>query len=349
MPGDSKSPPNTDRQQPEKPLTHPNAHRYPMPPRLEFATAIGMLCIVLYSFQFYGTGSVLRVAAVGLLIASAAMVIGFSLGLIFGIPREAKRTAKQDAAPAADGVAGVRKKKQREPNTNLIDISDWLTKIVVGVGLVELKKIPHALWAMSLALSPGLRSPDTPAYANSSATCCLAIVLFFLVAGFLFGYVWTRLDFSGALDDADRADEAAEKADKLRKDGRPRDAVRMANVALDLDSQNALALFTKARALKKLAVMENPFNRDLLREALECVTATVKMLPGNGGPRYNMACYQALLGYDKTEVLKNLRIAIENNPVLKEEARNDKDLESVRDDPRFKELVGEPPPPRDPH
>jgi tetratricopeptide (TPR) repeat protein len=358
MPGDPK-PPQEDTQSYKQPAPQPtqppmNADRYPMPPRLELAIAIGILCIVLYSFQFYGTGSVLRIAAVGLLIGGAALVLGFLLGLIFGIPREAKRQAEQASAEAAaEKTAGGEDKKPLEQNSNLVDISDWLTKIVVGVGLVELKKIPSALWRMSVSLSPGLRSPDTPSYANSSAACCLAIVLFFLVAGFLFGYVWTRLPFYSALNAADRkakADELALGAEGSRVEGRPKDAVRRANVALDLDSQNARALFTKARALNQLAQAKGkPYDKKLLQEALDCVTTVVKLLPQNGGPRYNMACYQALLGYDKEEVLKNLRIAIQNNPSLKKDARLDRDLESLRDDPAFKELVGEASLPTEPH
>jgi hypothetical protein len=324
-----------------KPTT--DADRYTMPPRLEGAIAVGLVCIFIYSFQFWHTGSVLRIEAVGVLIAGAAIAMGFLLGLIFAIPREASREKVKADGPGTQGVDEADDDHRLKQNSNLVDISDWLTKIVVGVGLVELKRTPAALWKMSVSLSPGLRSPDGTGYANSSAVCCLAIILFFLVAGFLFGYIWTRIYFYSALNDAERsrkADEVALGAEGLRVEGRPRDAVRKADMALNLDAQNARALFTKARALKELAQAKGlPYDKSLLLEALQCVATVVKLLPLNGGPRYNMACYQALLGFDKDEVLNNLRIAVENNPKLKKDALNDRDLESLWDDPKFKEIM----------
>ena len=318
-----------------------DADRYSMPPRLEAAIAVGLFCIFIYSFQFLHTGSVLRIEAVGLLIAGAGLAMGFLLGLIFAIPREASRDkGKLDGSGDTDTTDDEHRLKQ---NSNLVDISDWLTKIVVGVGLVELKRTPAALWKMSVALSPGLRSPGADGYANSSAVCCLAIILFFLAAGFLFGYIWTRIYFYSALNDAERskkADEVALGAEGLRVEGRPVDAIRKADTALGMDARNARALFTKARALKELAQAKGkPYDKNLLYEALQCVTTVVKLLPLNGGPRYNMACYQALLGFDKDEILSNLRVAIENNPSLKKDAQTDDDLESLRHDPKFIEIV----------
>lgn len=58
--------------------------------------------------------------------------------------------------------------KQKTPgygaNTNLTDISDWLTKIIVGVGLVQLAKIRGLLKSAANFIAGGLGSaPPTPA------------------------------------------------------------------------------------------------------------------------------------------------------------------------------------------
>jgi tetratricopeptide (TPR) repeat protein len=54
---------------------------------------------------------------------------------------------------------------------------------------------------------------------------------------------------------------------------------------------------------------------------------------------YNLACAEALLG-EADEALKHLRLAIDSRPAAAEWAREDSDLASIRDDPRFAQLLG---------
>jgi tetratricopeptide (TPR) repeat protein len=53
---------------------------------------------------------------------------------------------------------------------------------------------------------------------------------------------------------------------------------------------------------------------------------------------YNLACYNALLGRNE-EAIDYLKIALENDESLKEWAREDSDLDALRDDPGFEFLV----------
>jgi tetratricopeptide (TPR) repeat protein len=55
---------------------------------------------------------------------------------------------------------------------------------------------------------------------------------------------------------------------------------------------------------------------------------------------YNQACFEAICG-NSDKALMFLKIGLENNQVSKDWARQDPDFENIRDDPRFKELVGE--------
>lgn len=314
--------------------------RYRMLLRLQIAAAVGCGCILLYSAQFWRTGSLPRIAAVGLMLAGAALVLGFVLGFIFAVPRT-KLPEHGDSGQASSGNA-----PSVEPNSNLVDISDWLTKILVGVGLVELNKIPGNLWRMSVALSPGLRSVDTCVYESGSTACCVAILLFFFGLGFLFGYLWTRLYFQKALSDlgqADRVNRAwldATDAEQLMREGKLNDAMRMVDGALALNASNTKALFLKARVLKRLAQTSGlPGDVGLLTEALYYAAKVVHLLPNKGGPRYNLACYQALAGIEKKEVLKNLEAAFGLNPALKVDARADPDLVSLREDTEFTRLL----------
>jgi hypothetical protein len=59
----------------------------------------------------------------------------------------------------------------------------------------------------------------------------------------------------------------------------------------------------------------------------------------NAGVLYNLACADALLG-EKDAAIDHLRAAIEEQPASAGHARADEDFASIRDDPRFAELVG---------
>jgi mannose-6-phosphate isomerase-like protein (cupin superfamily) len=55
-------------------------------------------------------------------------------------------------------------------------------------------------------------------------------------------------------------------------------------------------------------------------------------------PMYNLACCEALAGR-KEDAIEHMRRAIEGRPQLKELAREDSDLDAIREEPGFAELV----------
>ncbi|WP_263384242.1 hypothetical protein [Granulicella arctica] len=138
-------------------------------------------------------------------IALAALIVGIFLGFLFGIPRtlsgnnpSSKESDgfERDASSSTErltafGVGPDRHGPDRQVNfgvnTNLEQISDWLTKMLVGVGLTQISKLPVAIRVLSSALKPGFG--DT---AGAGAIGVL-IVIFFSVCGFLIGYLWTRI------------------------------------------------------------------------------------------------------------------------------------------------------------
>lgn len=60
---------------------------------------------------------------------------------------------------------------------------------------------------------------------------------------------------------------------------------------------------------------------------------------GYAAPLYNLACCEALAG-EKDDAIGHLRAAIEKRPNLRDLAKEDTDLDPLRDEPAFKELVG---------
>lgn len=104
---------------------------------------------------------------------------------------EAKRTKAARIGQIAD-EGNRRKRALYGVNTNLTDISDWLTKIIVGVGLVQLSKIIGLLKSVSNYTAKGLIDTTTTDPAVR-APVALTIILYFIAVGFLSAYLLTRV------------------------------------------------------------------------------------------------------------------------------------------------------------
>ena len=80
-----------------------------------------------------------------LLWSLACLVSGAGLGFLFGVPKvvQEQHTAgkKDQVATDANNPQSSGFVYQQRVNSNLEEISDWLTKIIVGLGLVELAKV----------------------------------------------------------------------------------------------------------------------------------------------------------------------------------------------------------------
>lgn len=333
---------------------------YNMLGRLQLAVFVGIVVIALYSLQFIKPGGFLRIFGVGILAAGASLLVGFVLGFIFAIPRMASARSGSGASSASgEGHSQTLTEGETsksafpstvETNSNLVEISDWLTKILVGVSLVELNKIPRRLTDLTKYVGSGLRNcgdPSPTACVESSEAFALGIVVFFFAAGFLIGYLWTRLYLQRALTElatrADRVDKAWEsiyQAEIRMRDGALAEANELVDRAIRTDPSNPGAFLTKARILKRMAqVNGKPGESQLLEQALRFASRAAELRPTSGTAAYNMACYQALLGKDRAAALGNLRKAFELNSTLKQTASTDEDLVSLRDDADFKQLI----------
>src|SRR5512143_3092668 len=70
------------------------------------------------------------------LVGTATLSVGGLLGFLFGIPRTTRPPRGSEGAGANDGRREAINTPY-EPSNNLEQVADWLTKILVGVGLVE--------------------------------------------------------------------------------------------------------------------------------------------------------------------------------------------------------------------
>ncbi|MGX4643866.1 hypothetical protein [Massilia sp. SYSU DXS3249] len=176
---------------------------------------------VLLTIFLLGTGVVIAGGMVGpgyhtafaLLWAFGCCVSGMLLGFLFAIPRvlpagsivapASPVSPAGEAGNAGDGdsagaVASTTTPVSSEINSNLVEVSDWLTKIIVGVGLVNLQNFPEYAAGVAAFVAPGL-GMDT----GTGAQVAAAISLFFSVLGFLIGYLLTRIFLAVIIKQAD--------------------------------------------------------------------------------------------------------------------------------------------------
>ncbi len=175
----------------------------------------GVVGIAIYAWN-QNSGSVLAVA---LLVAGAASASGCLLGFLFGIPRMlATEGAPVGTTTTGAGAASAEAERSSiyRSNTNLEQISDWLTKILVGVGLVELSKLSHATKRLVDFLAPALGD------ASSSPAFALSLLTFYGVTGFLIAYLLTRVYLGRVFAQADvlmqRIDEVEEAQRQQKRD-----------------------------------------------------------------------------------------------------------------------------------
>ena len=117
---------------------------------------------------------VFRVFALLWSTSAAAFFAGTIVGFLFGLPKsESSREATVVPSPI--------------DNTNLQEVSDWLTKIIVGVGLVEFGQI--TAWVVDIGSAIGL----TVGESTGGREIAIAGLIYGFVCGFLYYYLWARL------------------------------------------------------------------------------------------------------------------------------------------------------------
>jgi hypothetical protein len=157
------------------------------------AFAFGIVAVVTYAAQADAPGTVLASA---LMFSGAALLAGGFIGFLFGIPRT---LTSDDRVSTLDGTYDVALTgAPYRANTNLEQISDWLTKILVGIGLTQLGSIRTGAARLFGSMSPSLGGQ------SDSAAFAAALCLYFGVLGFLSGWLLTRLLLASALSAADR-------------------------------------------------------------------------------------------------------------------------------------------------
>jgi hypothetical protein len=151
------------------------------------------------------------VLSVGAMVGAASLLFGALLGFLFGIPRSTYYPSEGASSPEDQStqnpqVASVNVNSPLiRANTNLEQISDWLTKILVGVSLTQIPAIGNAarvlISEVAAGMTPDLKIGEGPS--PEARSIAGGIIAYFLAIGFLMGFIVTRTSLPKIFAQAD--------------------------------------------------------------------------------------------------------------------------------------------------
>ena len=114
----------------------------------------------------------------GLLLAGGTVGSAFLVGFLFGMPRVVAE--QQERRNAHSGAVRA--------SANLEQISDWLTKIIVGIGIAEFPSV--------LTKTKDIFNYIDATHILGKGSPSLGVIFYFAPPGFLLGYFYARTFFT---------------------------------------------------------------------------------------------------------------------------------------------------------
>ena len=147
---------------------------------LAFAQAVligfPLVAIAIYCAELRSGG--LMAFGASAMVSAASFLAGALLGFLFGIPR---------ALTSDAGMRSGELDSRLTANTNLEQVSDWLTKIIVGATLVQLGNLTRRFGELATSVSSIFGSPS-----EQNKIMAGAIILYAAAYGFFAAYVGAR-------------------------------------------------------------------------------------------------------------------------------------------------------------
>ena len=263
--------------------------------KLLWCVAIGIFAMITIATrtEHWEEAIVARAIGYGILIAGFSFISGVLTGYLFGLhpTRSSQKSGDQPATPA--------------PQTNLVEIADWLTKIILGAGLVQLTRLPGPIWAFAKTMALGVvlegdKVDGAPVVAEApNPAMALAIMGFFSTCGLLYGYLWTRYEEAVTSDAAGDATALALVNRWLNLHPAPDDQTRldMMDAVKSASSAARMRIFLQAEQYRKVS------NQDVNDRSLPVFQALVEADPEGIFHRSRSQYALALMG--KTKDPKN--------------------------------------------
>lgn len=101
-------------------------------------------------------------------------------------PPEAK-----DAASLSQ--TGTKSDEPARAESNLEQVSDWVTKLLLGGGLTQLQQIPGKIWELARWVAVGIDPGASGALMDSHQSFACGLIIYFAILGFFSGYLITKI------------------------------------------------------------------------------------------------------------------------------------------------------------
>jgi hypothetical protein len=211
---------------------------------------IGILAIITMAtrYDYWGQGIVAKAIGYGILVAGFSFIFGVLFGYLFGLhPTDNSQKSPGQSLNAA-------------PATNLVEIADWLTKVILGAGLVQLARLRELIWefankmALGVVLAGNQVNQAPPMVVESpNPAIVLAIMGFFSACGLLYGYLWTQYEDAVTSYGAGDASAAALVSRWLNARPAPDDQTRsdMMDAVKSASSTARMRIFLQAEQYRK--------------------------------------------------------------------------------------------------
>lgn len=162
-----------------------------------------------YSLAIFFEG--MKLLGISSLVAFASSLSGGLLGFLFGVPRSLL-TNSTTAPPEPPGEKSNNSNYQ--DNTNLEQISDWLTKIIVGASITQIPQLKDYVDSIARNITTNLASTKIGAIAY---TYMSATLVFYFICGFLLVYLWSRIYLKQQLSDLSALREVSKIKNQIDK------------------------------------------------------------------------------------------------------------------------------------
>jgi hypothetical protein len=175
---------------------------------------LGIILLLIATLSLPSLRDGIRFASIGLISALASGALGLSLGLLFGLPTLAARAASLSNAnsnsttPNSPPLSTSRAQPLYGDNTSIEQVADWLTKIIIGLGLTQFDAFTERFDATARMVSAAMlgvaEEKANPVFGG-------ALLLGAFLLCFLASYLWSRrylpIELAGARVDQLAAEE----------------------------------------------------------------------------------------------------------------------------------------------
>jgi hypothetical protein len=234
--------------------------------RVLLCVAIGIAALVLNAIRIerWQNGLVAQAVGYGILFAGAAFISGVLLGYLFGL------------SPSGQTKNANGKTSSTLAQSNLEEIADWLTKLILGAGLVSLTKLHDPILQFATFMAGGVDPmpavPGSASVVQGNPAIALAIMGFFSTNGLLYGYLWTRYE-QAVTSDKDADVSALASVDRwLAASGAPDEQMRAELV----NAINRASPAIKTRIFQQAELYRRPSTREVNDRTLAVFQALVE-------------------------------------------------------------------------